>query len=294
MVDYIFTDRSKRQRREDSTSTPDQSLSRTQSSTTVATLSSANNRPRLTTENSGLESIPDIDAHEMRQRAKANRTFVSIVVGSTAFVLDYKRDDKRKHHGIVWPECADFRLQAPRFEYHNEILTFKELFDKVKSDIRSSAWSQKGDIVSQVFKKTSMFRSKKSLRQIAGINTDVVPSWSKRSSQKSPLRFTVQSNSAMPDVDEMGVIDSSDLPTSPPAILRSLSRRSDGYGGAGPVISPDRRASLSSTTSAKSDQDEEHHLRNLMGKLRNKHKTDHMEVLADEVSHEFNDIRFQC
>ena len=187
----------------------------------------------------------------------------------------------------MWPECADFRLQAPRFEYHNEILTFKELFDKVKSDIRASAWSQKGDIINQVFKKTSMFRSKKSLRQIAGISTADVQAWStKRPSPKSPLRFTVQNTA--PEVDEMGfVVDptaSSQTPSPPPNIFRSLSRRSDGHGGAGPALPADRRTSVGSSTEHEEEHHEHHH-RGLIGKLmKHHHKHDHMEVLADDVS----------
>jgi len=110
IVDYIFTDRTKR-RREESTSTPDHPLSRTQSSTTISTLATTNGRPRLTTENSHLsETVPDDDAQEMRQRAKANRTFVSIVVGSTAFVLDYKV----RYRAASKLTAARRQAQAPR------------------------------------------------------------------------------------------------------------------------------------------------------------------------------------
>jgi hypothetical protein len=280
LKEYIFTDRTMK-RREEISSTPDYSLSRSQSSTTIATLATTNGRGRHNAAETHLrDTVPDVDAAEMRMRAKANRTFVAIVVGSTAFVLDYKRDDKRKHHGLVIPECADFRLMAPRLEYLNEILTFKELFDKVKSDIWSSAWQQKGDIINQVFKKTSMFRSKKSLRQIAGISTDVVPSWTSsskgRAAPKSPLRFTVQSTPP-PEADEMGY----NVPNSGgPGMFRSLSRKSDGNGTVYPSQGHVRRTSVAS--SASELDVESHHGSGLLGKLRkHTHKHDHIEILDD-------------
>jgi hypothetical protein len=197
-----------------------------------------------------------------------------------------QRDDNRKHTGLTWPECVDFRLQAPQLEYHDEILTFKELFDKVKVDIRSYALSQTGNLLGQVFKKTSVFRSKKSLRQIAGINTEM-PTFSKRASPKSPLRFTVQPGTPL-EIDEFGNTTNGHAGAvtgpHPNTMFRSISRRSDGGSGHG-----SRPSIGSSIDTLGDDADNEspgssHYdrpRRGLMGRLRKSSKQDDMEVLDD-------------
>lgn len=131
----------------------------------------------------------DEDGAEMRSRAKNNFTFVSVVMGSTTFVLDYKRDDHRKHNAISLPECVDFRFDVPSINYENKVWTAEDLVNHLKVDIMKSMWHQRSDIIKQVFHKTSIFRSKKGLRQIAGIETQTATAALKKEQKKSGLRF---------------------------------------------------------------------------------------------------------
>ncbi|KAL1408382.1 Protein SABRE [Vanrija albida] len=159
-------------------------------------LVTANGRGRSSTilENApppGFSTVPDDDAAEMQRRASRNWTFGSIVVGKTFFVLDYKRDDSKKRSGFVWPDVVQFKLMAPEFHYTNKVWGFADIVERVKKDLLHSAWSQRKEIIDQVFTKTSVFRSKKGLRHLAGIDTDASTA-AKKGSTKSPLRFTVQ------------------------------------------------------------------------------------------------------
>lgn len=131
----------------------------------------------------------DEDGAEMRNRAKNNFTFVSVVMGSTTFVLDYKRDDHRKHSTISMPECVDFRFDVPSINYENKVWTAEDLVNHLKVDIMKSMWHQRSDIIKQVFHKTSIFRSKKGLRQIAGIETQSATAAMKKEQKKSALRY---------------------------------------------------------------------------------------------------------
>lgn len=79
---------------------------------------------------------------------------------------------------------------------------FADIVECVKKDLLKSAWSQRKEIIDQVFTKTSVFRSKKGLRHMAGIDTDVASVSSKKGSSKSPLRFTVQPATPL-DFDEV-------------------------------------------------------------------------------------------
>lgn len=92
---------------------------------------------------------------------------------------------------------ADFKLTAPELTYKDEVWSGKDLLKAVTRDLIRSMWSQRGDLVSQVMKKTSVFRSKKHLRHIAGIN----PEADKHGSPKSPLRFSVQPSTPL-DMDD--------------------------------------------------------------------------------------------
>ena len=67
------------------------------------------------------------------------------------------------------------------------------MFEHWKRDTRSYAWSQTGDLLSQLFKKTSVFRSKKTLKQIATLSpSDARPERSRIPSISSKLRYTVE------------------------------------------------------------------------------------------------------
>ncbi|KAK4684426.1 hypothetical protein P7C73_g5753, partial [Tremellales sp. Uapishka_1] len=119
--------------------------------------------------------VPSQDAAEMRRRASTNKTFVTIIFGATSFVFSYKSDDEKKHNTFSLPDCVDFKIKAPEMNYYNKVWGFEDLFDHVKRDIRSYAWSQTGDILSQVIKKTSVFRGKKHLRHLAALTSSSTP-----------------------------------------------------------------------------------------------------------------------
>ncbi|CAK9780721.1 unnamed protein product [Cutaneotrichosporon oleaginosum] len=169
-------------------------LPRNQSQMTVA---SAHSAASIVPQADITKSDMDMDAEEMRRRASQNHTFMSIMIGSTSLVLDYKRDETRKKHGFVVPEVADFKLTTPELTYKDEVWSGKDCLKAIMRDLIRSAWSQKGDLVSQVMKKSSVFRSKKHLRHIAGLSTEV----DRYGQPKSPLRFSVQPSTPL-DMDD--------------------------------------------------------------------------------------------
>lgn len=157
----------------------------------------------------------------------------------------------------------------------------KDILEEVKRDLIKSVWSQKGDLVSQMIQKTSMFRSKKSLRQIAGLNTEV-DKHSKHHhlhSHKSPLRFSVQPSTPLDMDDFEPVSASSSYPTSIASTPGALSTTDD-------TITPRNaglRSSLSFTNGDGGDADDEgevhKHKRGLFGRLR-KHSRGEEEVVS--------------
>lgn len=120
LVDYVFNDKTGRRpklnkkdtkaaHKEDKDKDKDllapagddaSALSRTVSPNTLAVAAPANGRNRSATvvsaatndsaRSTPLDNVPDMDAAEMRRRANMNRTFISVLVGSTILVLDYK------------------------------------------------------------------------------------------------------------------------------------------------------------------------------------------------------------
>lgn len=166
----------------------------------------------------------DEDGAEMRSRAKNNFTFVSVIMWSTTFVLDYKRDDHKKHSAISMPECVDFRFDVPTIRYENKVWTAEDLVNHLKVDIIKSMWHQRSDIIKQVFHKTSIFRSKKGLRQIAGIETQNATSSLKKEQKKSGLRFKESALEPLDIDDALGPQITHDLdPRMPEVGSRSVS-----------------------------------------------------------------------
>ena len=129
------------------------------------------------------------DASEMRLRAANSVTFLRFKVAATSFIMSYKSDDSIKHSAFSMPDCVDFKIKTPELSYANKVWAWRDAFEHVKRDVKSYVWSQRGDLVSQLFKKTSLFRSKKNLRHLALTASD---STSKRkSTSPSRLRYTV-------------------------------------------------------------------------------------------------------
>ncbi|ORX40254.1 golgi-body localization protein domain-domain-containing protein [Kockovaella imperatae] len=226
IVDYIFNDRVKRRRqkaeekqngttnghRENGTTTPGPSgrrdaqrtpsgmemppLNRTRSQASI--LSETPNGRSSEDQSEGdhkFTMVPMQDAAEMRRRASANKTFVKIVFAATSIVLSFKTDETKKHRRFSIPDCVDFKFKTPEIVYNNKVWGYEDVFEHWKRDTRSYAWSQTGDLLSQLIKKTSVFRSKKTLKHIATLQPDASkdrsPS-SRVSSMSSKLRYHVE------------------------------------------------------------------------------------------------------
>ncbi|WVF69291.1 hypothetical protein IAT40_004067 [Kwoniella sp. CBS 6097] len=106
------------------------------------------------------------DTIEMRLRASQNKMFGQVRIHELGLNLSYKSDDQRKHGTFSMPDCVDFRFKTPNMAYYNKVWPIEEIFEHVKRDIKASAWTQSGDLLSQLFKKTSLFRSKKQLSDL--------------------------------------------------------------------------------------------------------------------------------
>lgn len=284
-VEYLFNEKTRTRRKQSSKDKKDDneaanrssdqlSTSRNQSTTTLplSKRHATGNKIRPNENTRALGTVPDEDALEMQRRATTNFTFLHLTIGATSFVLDFKRDDRKKQHGLVIPECADFRVEAPQIEYSDEVWSAHDVLQHVMRDIKSSAWQQKGDIMSQVFKKTSIFRSKKNLRQIAGITTDMSSGNSAHATRMSPLRYTVHPATPMSSEDA----DSNSLSSQSQSSLAHVSSS---------TATADRKSNGGSIHSAGDDGDDERHsnittarrrAHGLIGKLRrvSKHEVD--------------------
>lgn len=65
--------------------------------------------------------------------------------------------------------------------------------DQSFSDARSHIWTQTGDLVSQMFKKTSIFRTKKSLKKMSTSPSEILRTTSKGFAiSPSPLQYHVE------------------------------------------------------------------------------------------------------
>ncbi|WVQ96789.1 hypothetical protein IAU59_003896 [Kwoniella sp. CBS 9459] len=106
------------------------------------------------------------DTIEMRLRASKNKMFGQVRIHELGLNLSFKSDDQRKHGTFSMPDCVDFRFKTPNMAYYNKVWPIEEIFEHVKRDIKASAWTQSGDLLSQLFKKTSLFRSKKQLSDL--------------------------------------------------------------------------------------------------------------------------------
>ncbi|WVN88723.1 uncharacterized protein L203_103936 [Cryptococcus depauperatus CBS 7841] len=111
------------------------------------------------------------DTQEMRLRASTNKMFGTIRLHGLALNLSFKSDETRKHGTFSMPDCVDFRFRTPEMVYTNKVWSMEDIFEHIKRDVKSSAWSQSGDIISQLFKKTSIFRPKDRLKHAASVVT---------------------------------------------------------------------------------------------------------------------------
>ncbi|TYJ58899.1 hypothetical protein B9479_000331 [Cryptococcus floricola] len=148
------------------------------------------------------------DTREMRLRASTNKMFGTFRLQGMGLNLSYKSDDSRKHGTFSMPDCVDFKFKTPEMVYVNKVWAMEDLFEHIKRDIKNSAWSQSGDIISQIFKKTSLFRSKERLKQAASVTAMAEKAQKgKKKDQGNPpispsnLRYTMDHSSPSPEPD---------------------------------------------------------------------------------------------
>ncbi|ORY31449.1 golgi-body localization protein domain-domain-containing protein [Naematelia encephala] len=307
IADYIFNDRVRRRdeqakggSKEDkeskrtSSGTEIPPLHRTQSSASLSSQTTNGARHPMPDElgkpDAKFTMVPSGDAAEMRRRAKANFTFVKIMVEATSVVLSYKSEDSRAKRQKKWsvPDMVDFKVKTPNLMYSNKVWSWEDIFEHVKrEDFRSAIWSQTGDLLSQVIKKTSIFRSKKALRQVAALSSDF-PLKREKSDFSPSVHSNLRSSVEPPSTsDESGS-----------SILgRSLTRSDSPLNPLSRIISSRGRISPSPTSSGytlNDDSDEEKEesdhegavgkaVKGLLGKLK-KHRHDGPATSSDDVS----------
>jgi hypothetical protein len=178
------------------------------------------------------------------------------------------------------PDCVDFKLKTPQMTYTNKVWANEDVFEHVKRggwcdvhvkgmltvDIRSYIWSQSGDLIGQLLKKTSLFRSKKGLKSLALSSSDMLPRHKSTSLSPSSLRYTVEPPTPM---EEEG-----DAPLS---IARALSREPTS-----PLSRPRSRA-LSKSPETPSAQILGVPLHGEPSRMSGRRSEDSEEVLRDEV-----------
>ncbi|WWC70580.1 uncharacterized protein I206_104531 [Kwoniella pini CBS 10737] len=106
------------------------------------------------------------DARLMRERASVNRYFGRISFHRMNLTLSYTSDDSRKHGTFTMPDCVNFHFKAPDLVYTGKYWVPEEIFEHVKRDTKSAAFNQWSDILPQLWKNTSIFKSKKTLRSL--------------------------------------------------------------------------------------------------------------------------------
>lgn len=128
------------------------------------------------------------------------------------------------------PDCVDFRFKTPEMVYVSKVWSMEDLFEHIKRgelvtlghlcrmlsqvadslflDVKSSAWSQSGDIISQIFKKTSLFRSKERLKQAASVTALAEKAQKGKGSHQHPpispsnLRYAFENSNDSLEPDE--------------------------------------------------------------------------------------------
>ncbi|KAJ9122086.1 hypothetical protein QFC24_004313 [Naganishia onofrii] len=126
-------------------------LSRQSSSLDVSVV----NRPQLSRLSSAqeassiaLQKQEELNAEEMRVRATKNRTFISIDIEPTTLLLSYKSDKAKSFSNV-----QDIRVKTPHLVYENKVWSFEDLAGVMRKDMLKSAWNQKGQLLSDLFRK---------------------------------------------------------------------------------------------------------------------------------------------
>merc|ERR1719391_1542482 len=78
------------------------------------------------------------DVEKMKERAEKNKLFIYIKIPEVPIKVSYK-GEKEKNQIL---DVADFHLQVPTLEYHNETWTWLDLLLAVKSKTRESLVTQ--------------------------------------------------------------------------------------------------------------------------------------------------------
>ncbi|KAJ9091641.1 hypothetical protein QFC19_009011 [Naganishia cerealis] len=90
----------------------------------------------------------ELNAEEMRVRATKNRTFISIDIEPTTLLFSYKSDKAKSFSNV-----QDIRAKTPHLVYENKVWSFEDLAGVMRKDMLKSAWNQKGQLLSDLFRK---------------------------------------------------------------------------------------------------------------------------------------------
>ncbi|WWD04669.1 hypothetical protein V865_002740 [Kwoniella europaea PYCC6329] len=179
-------------------------LSRSRSQVSI---NSHNDIETISTFNNGQND----DAKEMRERASTNRYFGKISFHRMNLTLSYTRDDTRKHSTLSMPECVNFNFKAPDLVYTGKYWVPEEIFEHVKKDLKSSAYAQWTELIPQIFKQTSLFRSKRTLRNLTERTTKAVgnnlPSPLKHITTHSSTSTSIPSTDRDDDSTQVGSVE---------------------------------------------------------------------------------------
>jgi len=166
--------------------------------------------------------------------------------------LSYDRDHVKKHSGFSLPSTKDFEINLPIFEYENKLWSYENIYDAVKRDVKSYALANTGDILSQVYSKTTILRSRSSLhrqpRRPQTQNELARERTVSSASQASRLRYVVEPPTPLEEESETfpSLARSSTGGSSGGSLARILSRSASGRSGGNG--SPQKSTSLRELT----------------------------------------------
>ncbi|WVR06215.1 hypothetical protein IAU60_003245 [Kwoniella sp. DSM 27419] len=235
------------------------------------------------------------DTIEMRHRAAQNKMFGQVRLHGLGLNLSYKSDERRKHATFSMPDCVDFKFKTPNMAYNDRVWPMEDIFEHVKRDIKAAAWAQSGDLLSQLFKKTSLFKPKKQLKHTSNAASDLIHAHSHV--PPSPLSKQTTHGSLTSSSENAEMVSrvlsrdmkEGNISTSPSAVYKTLSRgnaesssssasvHSHGHGhGLGHALSAVFSGNGHANGDEESEDDEKPggRLKGFIGKFKGRHKHD--------------------
>lgn len=99
-----------------------------------------------------------LDADDMRERARSNRTFLHVELFPTVLCLSFQGDKS-----TTLPDVYGLIYKSPTIIHCNRIWTYLDLVEHIKKDFKSSIWSQSATLLGQLL--TSARKPKNAVQQ---------------------------------------------------------------------------------------------------------------------------------